>query len=204
MQRKWGEEMETKEAAEIVCILDRSGSMFERMDDIIESYNKMLEMLGKEAGETYITTALFSDRCEIVYSHLSIKSVQKLDETLYYVGGNTALFDAIGQVFTQVKKKGNVLAFILTDGMENASRKYNGKEIEKLIREKQKQGWLILFFGTEIDVIKMAEKVGINPRNITQYTHDKHGIIQSYETVSRRFHEMRCNGRKTNFPNPDL
>lgn len=196
--------METKEATELVCILDRSGSMFERMDDIIESYNKMLKGLGKDAEETYITMALFSDRCEIVYSHLSIKNAQKLDETIYYVGGNTALFDAIGQVFTQVKKKDNVLAFILTDGMENASRKYNGKEIGKLIREKQRQGWAILFFGTEIDVIKMAEKAGINPRNITQYTHDKHGITQSYETVSRRFREMRNNSRKTNFPNPDL
>ena len=87
----------------------------------------MLEKQKREPGEAYITTALFSDQCDVLYSHTPIRETEELTEQDYYIGGNTALFDAIGKVFHQTDsllegREGDyeekVLVFIITDGME--------------------------------------------------------------------------------------
>ena len=56
-----------KKATEMVCILDRSGSMYKKRKDTIGSFNQMLEKQKREPGEAYITTALFSDQCDVLY-----------------------------------------------------------------------------------------------------------------------------------------
>ena len=50
-----------KNLTEIVCILDKSGSMSGLESDTIGGYNAMLEKQRKEEGEAYISTILFSD-----------------------------------------------------------------------------------------------------------------------------------------------
>ena len=67
-----------KKATEMVCILDRSGSMYRKRKDTIGSFNQMLERQKKESGEAFITTALFSDQCEVLYSHTPVREVKEL------------------------------------------------------------------------------------------------------------------------------
>ena len=65
-----------KKATEMVCILDRSGSMYKKRKDTIGSFNQMLEKQKREPGEAYITTALFSDQCDVLYSHTPIRETE--------------------------------------------------------------------------------------------------------------------------------
>ena len=62
--------MNNKTIAEMICILDKSGSMYGKEQDTIENYNRMLAELKKLPGETYITTALFSEHCRLLYHHI--------------------------------------------------------------------------------------------------------------------------------------
>lgn len=73
-----------KKATEMVCILDRSGSMYKKRKDTIGSFNQMLEKQKREPGEAYITTALFSDQCDVLYSHTPIRETEELTEQDYY------------------------------------------------------------------------------------------------------------------------
>lgn len=189
-----------KKATEMVCILDRSGSMYKKRKDTIGSFNQMLEKQKREPGEAYITTALFSDQCDVLYSHTPIRETEELTEQDYYIGGNTALFDAIGKVFHQTDsllegREGDyeekVLVFIITDGMENASVQYGRQQIKKLIEEKQKKGWVILFFGTDMEMIKLAEDTGIRKENTTCYPDTAEGIRESFLMAGSYFSSLR-------------
>jgi hypothetical protein len=51
----------------------------------------------------------------------------------YVPAGNTALFDSIGKVLKDAGKDAEGLLVILTDGYENASRKYTKEHIKDLI-----------------------------------------------------------------------
>lgn len=189
-----------KKATEMVCILDRSGSMYKKRKDTIGSFNQMLEKQKREPGEAYITTALFSDQCDVLYSHTPIRETEELTEQDYYIGGNTALFDAIGKVFHQTDsllegREGDyeekVLVFIITDGMENASVQYGRQQIKKLLEEKQKKGWVILFFGTDMEMIKLAEDTGIRKENTTCYPDTAEGIRESFLMAGSCFSSLR-------------
>lgn len=185
---------------EMVCILDRSGSMYGKEKDTIRNYNEMLRKQKREEGEAYITTALFSDQCEVLYSHTPIASAKEMDDSTYYVYGNTALFDGIGRVFSQIDQtiadtgwgeEEKVLVFIITDGMENASRQYNGEQIHQMIEERQNRGWVILFFGTEMEAVHMAQKIGIRQNHTARYDNNEEGLKRSYQIAGDLFAGMR-------------
>ena len=172
----------------------------------------MLEKQKREPGEVYITTALFSDQCDVLYSHTPIRETEELTEQDYYIGGNTALFDAIGKVFHQTDsllegREGDyeekVLVFIITDGMENASVQYGRQQIKKLIEEKQKKGWVILFFGTDMEMIKLAEDTGIRKENTTCYPDTAEGIRESFLMAGSCFFQS-SQKLKTNLQNQDV
>lgn len=201
-----------KKVTEMVCILDRSGSMYRKRKDTIGSFNRMIVEQKKEPGEAYVTTALFSDQCEVLYSHTPIREAEEMTERDYYIGGNTALFDAVGKVFHQTEEilkdreeeyEEKVLVFIITDGMENASVQYGRHQIRKLMEEKQKKGWVILFFGTDMEMIKLAEDTGIRKENTTCYPDTAEGIRQSFMTAGKCFSELRRD-QKTNLQNHGL
>ena len=185
---------------EMVCILDKSGSMYEKEKDTIASYNHMLEKQKEKEGEAYITTALFNDTCKILCCHAPLCQADALTEKNYYAEGNTALFDAIGKVFCQVEqvleqyekdREKKVFVFIITDGLENASTEYDQAKICQLIDEKQERGWEILFLGANRSVVRMAQMWGIKKENTIEYTNDSRGITKSYELAGRRFTRMR-------------
>ena len=154
-----------KKATEMVCILDRSGSMYKKRKDTIGSFNQMLEKQKREPGEAYITTALFSDQCDVLYSHTPIRETEELTEQDYYIGGNTALFDAIGKVFHQTDsllegREGDyeekVLVFIITDGMENASVQYASFHVSDVLNAP-----LILGFVSPTGTLSVASHVKV-------------------------------------------
>ena len=84
-----------------------------------------------------------------------------------------------------------VLVFIITDGMENASVQYGRQQIKKLIEEKQKKGWVILFFGTDREMIKLAEDTGIRKENTTCYPDTAEGIRESFLMAGSCFSSLR-------------
>lgn len=84
-----------------------------------------------------------------------------------------------------------VLVFIITDGMENASVQYGRQQIKKLIEEKQKKGWVILFFGTDMEMIKLAEDTGIRKENTTCYPDTAEGIRESFLMAGSCFSSLR-------------
>ena len=66
-----------KNLTELVFILDRSGSMYNLVNDTIGGFNSMIESQKKESGEAYVTTVLFDDHYELLHDHINLKEIQR-------------------------------------------------------------------------------------------------------------------------------
>ncbi len=187
---------------ELVFILDRSGSMGGLESDTIGGFNSMLEKQKKETGKAYVSTVLFDHEIEVLHDRLPIEEVVPLTDKDYTVRGCTALLDAIGKAVHHI---GNIhkyarpedvpeqtLFVITTDGMENASREYSGRDIKKLIEKQQKKyGWEFLFIGANIDAVTTAKSFGIAEDRAVNYCADKKGTGVLYEAVCGAVSEVR-------------
>ena len=188
---------------ELVFILDRSGSMSGLEADTIGGFNSMISDQKKQDGMAYVTTVLFDHEIDKLHDRIPLKDVPKMTDRDYTVRGCTALLDAIGDT---IKHIGNIHKYarpedvpahtmfvITTDGMENASKRYNSKEIKRLIeRQKKRCGWEFVFIGANIDAVETARSYGISERNAVNYHADTIGTQAVYEAVNNAVGNIRC------------
>ena len=187
---------------ELVFILDRSGSMSGLEKDTIGGFNSMIEKQRKEDGKCFVSTVLFDNQCEVLHDRVELSEIKPMTEDEYYVRGCTALIDAIGGAIHHI---GNIhkyarpedvpahtIFIITTDGMENASRKYNSDQVKQMIqRQKEKYGWEFLFIGANIDAVETAARYGIDKDRAVNYNADEMGTRIVYESVSRAVQSVR-------------
>ena len=192
-----------KNLTEIVFILDRSGSMSGLEADTIGGFNSMIEKQKKTEGEALISTVLFDNTSEVIHDRVSVQNIKPMTDEDYTVRGCTALLDAIGGAIHHI---GNVhkyaraedvpehtLFVITTDGMENASRRYDSEKVKKMIeRQKEKYGWEFLFLGANIDAVETARGFGISEDRAVNYHSDSEGTQLNYEVVSEAICAVRC------------
>ena len=73
----------------------------------------------------------------------------------------------------------------MTDGMENASKKYSSQKVKEMIEhEKEKYGWEFLFIGSNIDAVETAGHFGIGSDRAVNYHADSQGTSVVYDTVA--------------------
>lgn len=194
-----------KELTELVFILDRSGSMGGLEKDTIGGFNAMLQKQKKVDGECIITTVLFDNGYELLHDRMDIRAVSPMTEKEYYVGGSTALLDAIGKT---IHKIGNVqknsaeeyraekvMFVIITDGEENASREYSAEKVRHMIkRQKERYGWEFIFLGANIDAVETAGRFGIDADRAADYVPDEEGTELNFRMMSETVAAFRACG----------
>ena len=186
---------------EIIFVLDRSGSMEHLESETIHGFNSFIEKQKEmDEGEAYVTTVLFDDQYEVLYEHMDINEVPELNDKKYYARGCTALLDAVGKTIKSTKKRfkempeedkpDKVLFIITTDGYENASRIYSKSKIKQMIsKRKEKNDWIFLFFGADIDAVSEAGELGISSKMACRSSATGAGIASAF-TASLRIGEF--------------
>ena len=192
-----------KNLTELVFILDRSGSMAGLEADTIGGFNALIAKQKLEPGEAYVSTILFDNYTDVIHDRVPLDRVPELTRKEYYVRGCTALLDAVGGA---IHHMGNVhkyareedrpektLFVITTDGMENASRRYDYQRVKAMIqRQKEKYGWEFLFLGANIDAAKEAARFGISEKRAANYHADRRGTAVLYDTVAETVRNFRA------------
>lgn len=184
-----------KNLTELVFILDKSGSMSGLKKDTIGGYNAMLEQQRKVDGECVITTVLFDNRYALLHDRIDIRAIQSISEKEYFVGGSTALLDAIGKTIHKIGtaqkntaedyRAEKVMFVIITDGEENASRHYSSVQVKEMIqRQKERYGWEFIFLGANIDAVETAGRFGIGADRAVDYVPDGEGTELNFRMMS--------------------
>lgn len=159
---------------EILCIIDRSGSMSSIRADAEGGFNTFIADQQKIPDPAKVTLAEFDNAYDLVYAGTPIAEVKPY--TLVPRGG-TALFDAIGRTLDVQGKRisdekwaDKVIVVIVTDGGENASHEYPGARIKEMTEHAQASGWSFIYLAANVDVNATAAAMGINlqsPMNST-------------------------------------
>lgn len=203
MNTKINENEGKNNITELVFILDRSGSMSGLEKDTIGGFNSMIQKQKEEEGQVIISTVLFDHNISVLHDRQNLENIQALTEKDYYVGGCTALLDAVGQSIkhiNDVQKKmpanerpTKTMFVITTDGQENSSHKYNYDKIKKMVEKKQdKKGWEFLFLGANMDAIKAAGDIGIKANRSVNFHCDAEGTAVNYKALSKAVSKFRA------------
>lgn len=180
---------------ELVFILDRSGSMGGLEQDTIGGFNSLIEKQKAQEGECLVTTVLFDNELETLHDRVPLSEIKPLTADDYWVRGCTALIDAIGTQLEHIGKihryarkedvPASTMFVIITDGQENASRRYSSAEVKRSIeKHKEADGWEFLFIGANIDAVETAKHFGIAEERAVNYHADRKGTKVVYDAVA--------------------
>ena len=187
---------------EIVCILDRSGSMAGLESDVIGGFTTTLNDQKSKEGKAYISTVLFNNHSTVIHDRLPLEEVEPMTRDDYRAFGSTALYDAIGDAIKHIANIHKYLRpedvpektifAITTDGMENASHRYSAK---------------MLFLAANIDGDAAARAIGIDEDHVAEYVADCGGIQACYsmmcESIGAVRRRERVNTEKWRKPKKD-
>jgi hypothetical protein len=191
--------MEIKRIINLV-ILDASGSMESIYNQALTGANETIQTIRigqKDHPELqqYLTFASFNsgkDYLKVKYSVTLIDEVMEITKEDYVACGCTALYDAMGEMITELKRKltpkDRVLVTVITDGYENASQHWSGPQIKSLVEELRHEGWTFTYIGANQDVEVVAGSMGI--RNTLAFEETEEGAKAMFEIdrISRLLH----------------
>lgn len=194
-------EKKRNDLTELVFILDRSGSMAGLESDTIGGFNGLIDKQKKVDGKAFVTTVLFDNQQKTVHDRIDLAEVAPMTEKEYYVGGSTALLDAVGDTVTHIEKihkyvrpedvPAHTMVVITTDGMENSSHRWRAADVKKLVEKKKEGGWEFLFLGANIDAVSEAARFGIDADRAVRYCNDSVGVRKNFSAVGKAMASLR-------------
>lgn len=187
---------------EIVLIIDKSGSMQAIKEDAIGGFNAFVTEQRAIDRQANVTFALFDHQYRLINNGTDIKEIEKLTDQTYQPSGMTALLDAIGRTVDSVgerldalpesEKAENVIVFILTDGMENASSVYSREKIKEMIEHQESTySWEFIYGGANHDAFAEAGSLGIKNENTFAYESTGQGTRTAYRYSSEMIANFR-------------
>lgn len=186
--------MEIKRIINLV-ILDASGSMESIYNQALSGTNETIQTIRmgqKDHPELQqcLTLASFNsgkDYLKVKYSVAPIDEVKEITREDYVAQGCTALYDAMGEMISELKRKmtdeDRVLVTVITDGYENSSTHWSGPQIKSLIEELRQTGWTFTYIGANQDVEAVAGSMGI--RNTLAFEETEEGTRTMFARESK-------------------
>ena len=180
---------------EILCVIDKSGSMASLASDVIGGFNQFLKDQKECPGEARLTLMLFDTSYNMKYKSEPIENVKDFDSICYNPGGCTALLDAIGKTITEAgalfdtrsddEKPEKVVCLIMTDGQENSSKEHTREAIKQMIERQTKEwGWEFVFIGANQDSFTEAGSIGIVASNTANFSATRQSVKAAYSGMS--------------------
>lgn len=189
-----------------LVILDASGSMESIYTQSLSGVNETLATIRMAqerhpALQQYVTLASFSagqDFLNRIYSAVPIAEARNITRADYPLLGATALYDAMGTCISELQHRvahdDRVLVTIITDGYENASRTWSGRQIRGLVKELRQMGWTFTYIGADQDVEQVAAEIGIqNSLRFSANEEDTQAMFAKERRSRRKFYSrMSC------------
>ena len=189
-----------------LIVLDKSGSMqsirraaFDGCNEVLNGIKSAAEQHA-DTQEHFVSLMLFdTESMPYILDMVPVAELTPMTEDQFVPCACTPLYDAIGlsitRLETEVKKHERAVASvtIITDGYENASREFTGKQIHELIgRLKEQEGWNLAFMGANQDVTKVSIDLNIDVQNACEFKFSAEGAREAFNAFSEGNHAFYC------------
>lgn len=178
----------------IAIVLDRSGSMSSYRGATIAAVNGyLLEARGDATlREANLDFLIFdSESIDTIRSGV-VASMADITDADFVPRGSTPLWDAIGRGVETLDRKNAVsgskraVLVIVTDGMENASRRYNKASIKEIIQGRQAAGWLVTFLAAGLEAARQGSDIGIDSGQVASMSFEPAALKSSMRAMHLR------------------
>lgn len=191
--RAWYVDEMNHSLTDLTIILDRSGSMQAIREAMEESLMSMLRRQAGEPGKLLVSLVRFDDIIETVFTAIDASNVRPI---FIEPRNCTALLDAVGltidstgqrlATLSESDRPGCVIIVVVTDGLENASRRFTVRDVQDRIRHQTEQyKWQFIFLGANIDAIATAGQLGISSGNALDVSFDRFGIECAIDSLGK-------------------
>jgi len=206
----------------IALVMDGSGSMSSVYDLVIATINAQIDRIKMESQDknqaTYLTVFSFEDQVHLpIINNAFIHQVNRIRLDQFKRGGMTALFDAIGEAITRFERLGvagdpntSFLVVTVTDGQENASRRWSRSNLQAKIRQLQgTDRWTFAFSGPRGSGAEVQHQLDFYAGNVTEWENTRQGTQVMSHNLSAgvsTFYGARSRGLTStkSFFTPDL
>jgi len=186
----------------ICLILDRSGSMAGREDDVVGGVNAFLEEQKKLPHPASLAMVRFdTGNIERFRTMGPLNLASPITRADYQPRGGTPLLDAVGQTIVALEddwrreQPERAIVVIVTDGAENESRIFTKARVKQMIESRQASGlWAFIYLGANVDAFAEAGSMGILFTNSAGYASTAQGTAQAYNRMSASVSEKRFTG----------
>ena len=175
-------------------ILDASGSMSNKVSEVINGMNGLLKGIQKGQkkkddfkNRIFVTDFSSHGDFNILIENEKVKAVAPFTRQTYVPRAMTALYDAIGKSIALIPADAkNVFVTIFTDGLENDSKEFNAEAIKEKIISLKSKGWHFVFFGASEESMYQADNIGINAKQRVRFENSKDGVLYSFSVMNSR------------------
>ena len=198
-----------EERVKIWFLLDRSGSMQHLTGDVIGGFNQFLADQTNKPGKVRMTAVQFDGQhpFEIIYDAQRVEKILPLTSDTYWARGVTPLYDAVGTLIehadTRLARRANEgcpvedqLVLVFTDGLENASRRFDRTQVFDLIKKRMDADWTFVFMGANQDSYAEGGKIGMTTGNVQDYAATPESVGAAFGSMSRATREFREKNRR--------
>lgn len=178
----------------ITFVLDESGSMGHMEHAAREAFNEFLQEQISHGGRTWWTLVTFNSHADVRFEHIPGAEVRPLRQGDYQPSAMTALYDALGDAITATQKRlvrsedaGNpsdVIVVVMTDGMENASRRWSHQRVFDVVTECEQAGWQFIFLGANQDSWSVADRLGMRRAAVSDFSADRDAAMRGMDDAN--------------------
>lgn len=184
----------------LICFFDKSGSCRGTEQATILGYRELIK--NQKCYPTFVTTILFDEYTHIINNEVDIKSIPELN---YYAEGGTSLYDVLVQELSRIKyertQKGTerekTIVAIMTDGLDEHSKKYNEIDTRNIINACRDLGWEFIFLGANQNAQLIATNLGIDPKNAEVFQATREGFYLNFKAIEKALESFRLEGKVT-------
>lgn len=185
----------------ITMVLDRSGSMEACRDATIESVNAYLSKGRNDDNlkDADFELAIFDTEAYEIIRRSTLSAAADISQADFEPRGGTPLLDAVGRGIDGLDKRAvddKAVLVVVTDGLENSSRKHTYESIKALLEERQTKGWLVLFLGAGLESAREGIRMGVQSANVASIALDEARMRASMDAMAE------ANARYSAAPTP--
>jgi hypothetical protein len=175
-------------ATKLELIVDRSGSMHPLHTATVQGLNQFLaeQRMLPHASSMTMRLTVFDDTITTCWMEgTSLVSPHcTVTPAMVQPRGQTALLDAIGATLHDTPLAPPRVVCIVTDGCENASRRFRRHQVNELITMRRNAGWTFIFLAANQDAIAEGATLGIGAGNCSTFAASPDGIAGGFGSAS--------------------